>query len=79
MYDPPHFNRAARRLHSTRQFRQQAVAGIFDGTAMVLFDLRIEELAEMRLEPFVLPSAANNPRRRPPGWLQDGGSWPWHN
>ena len=25
----------------------------FDGTAMVLVDLRIEELAEMRLEPFV--------------------------
>jgi hypothetical protein len=48
MYDPPHFSRAARRLHNTRQFRQQAVAGIFDGTAMVLFDLRIEELAEMR-------------------------------
>jgi hypothetical protein len=53
MYDPPHFSRAARRLHNTRQFRQQAVAGIFDDTAMVLFDLRIEELAEMRLERFV--------------------------
>jgi hypothetical protein len=54
MYRPSHFDRAARRLHNTRQFRQQAVAGtFFDGTAIVLVDLRIEELAKMRLEPFV--------------------------
>jgi len=52
MYRPPHFDRAARRLHNTRQFRQQSVAGIFDGTAIVLFDLRMR-LTGMRLEPFV--------------------------
>jgi hypothetical protein len=42
-FQPP---RAPPPQHSA--ISEQAVAGIFDGTAMVLFDLRIEELAEMR-------------------------------
>jgi hypothetical protein len=50
---------------------------------MVLVDLRIEELAEMGLEPFVRALVGSHQPRttrdcRPPGSLQDGGSWPWH-
>jgi hypothetical protein len=32
------------------KFGQQAVAGVLDDAAVVLFDLRIDELLEMRLQ-----------------------------
>jgi hypothetical protein len=48
MYDPPRISAAQRAASTTSATSEQAVAGIFDGTAMVLFDLRIEELPEMR-------------------------------
>jgi hypothetical protein len=44
---------AAHGVNNTGKFRQPAVAGILDGTAFVLPDLRVDELAAMRLEPFV--------------------------
>ncbi len=41
---------AAHRVHHAGKFRQQPVAGIFNGAAPMLLDLRIDELPEMRLE-----------------------------
>ena len=55
MYRPPHFDRAARRLHNTRKFRQQAIAGLLYGTAPVLVDRRLNEPPEMRFQAFVRP------------------------
>src|SRR6516165_4111276 len=53
MYRPSHFDRPARRLHTLGNSASRPCRYFLDGTAMVLVDLRIEELAEMRLEPFV--------------------------
>jgi hypothetical protein len=53
MYRPSHFDRAARRLHTLGNSASRPSPVFFDGTAMVLVDLRIEELAEMRPEPIV--------------------------
>ena len=44
---------AAHRVDDAGEFRQHAVAGGLDDPAVMLGDLRIDQLAEMRLEPFV--------------------------
>jgi hypothetical protein len=44
---------AAHRIDDARKLGQQAVAGIFYGTAPVLLDLGINQLPEMRFEAFV--------------------------
>jgi hypothetical protein len=54
-YLPLHLDRAAHGVHDTRKFRQEAVAGVLYGTALVLLDLRTDQLREMRLEPLVRP------------------------
>jgi len=46
---------AAHAVHNTGTFCQQAVAGILDDTAPMLPNLRIDQLAEVRLEAFVRP------------------------
>ena len=53
----PRWTSTAQRTASTTlgKFRQQAVAGVLDDPAPVLLDLRIDQLPEMRLEPFVRP------------------------
>ena len=43
---------AAHRVDDAREFHQHAVAGGLDDAAAVLPDLRVDELAAMRLEPF---------------------------
>jgi hypothetical protein len=45
----------AHRVYDAAKFRQEAIAGVLYGTAPVLLDLRINQLTEMRLEPFVRP------------------------
>jgi len=52
---PLHLDRAAHRIDNTRKLRQQAVARILYGAAPVLFDLRLNQLPEMRPEAFVRP------------------------
>src|SRR5207245_3395880 len=47
-----HFDRAAHRIDDARKFHQQAVAGGLDDAAVVLGDLRIDELAAQRFEAF---------------------------
>src|SRR5262249_21165737 len=54
-HSPLHFYSAPHRIHHAREFRQEAVAGVLYGTATVLFDLWINQLTEMRLQPFVRP------------------------
>jgi hypothetical protein len=44
---------AAHRVDDARKFRQHAIAGILDGAALVLLDLRVDQLTEMRLEALV--------------------------
>jgi hypothetical protein len=46
---------AAHRVHNTRKFRQQAVAGILYGMATMVLDLWLNYLAEMCPEAFVSP------------------------
>jgi hypothetical protein len=41
--------RTAHRVHDTRKFREQAVAGVLHGPATVLFDLWVNQFAEMRV------------------------------
>ena len=48
-----HLDRAAHRIDDARKFHQHAVAGGLDDPAVVLGDLRIEELAAQRFEAFV--------------------------
>jgi hypothetical protein len=48
-------NSAAHRINNTRKFCDHAVAGVFDGAASTLLDLRIDEFAEMSLQAFVRP------------------------
>ena len=48
-----HFGGAAHRVDDARKFREQPVAGVLDGAALVLLDLRIDQLTEMRFEPLV--------------------------
>jgi hypothetical protein len=45
-------DRAAHRVHYASKFHEHAVTGGFDDAAAVLPDLRIDEFAAMRLEPF---------------------------
>jgi hypothetical protein len=62
-------------VDDARKFRQQAVAGGLDDAAVMLGDLRIDELPAMRLEALeraLLPSAANSPRHRRRKWQRDG-------
>ena len=47
-----HRDRAARRIDDARKFHQHAVAGRLDDAAVLLGDLRIEELAAQRFEAF---------------------------
>ena len=54
-------------IHDARELGKEAVAGVLHDPAAVLLDLRINQLAEVGLEPRVrpFPSAVNNqPRRR---------------
>jgi len=44
---------AAHRVDNAREFRQHPVAGRLDDAAGVLTDLRVDELAAMRLEALV--------------------------
>jgi hypothetical protein len=46
------FDRRADRVDDAREFREHAVAGRLDDAAAVLPDLRVDELAAMRLEAF---------------------------
>src|SRR6516165_3258835 len=46
-------DRTSHRTQNTRKFREHAVAGILDDAAAMLGDLRINQLEEMRLQPFV--------------------------
>src|SRR5215471_3977753 len=48
-----HLDRTAHGIHDTRKFCDQAVAGVLDDPAVMLPDLRIDQLAQMRLEAFV--------------------------
>ena len=50
-----HRDRAAHRIDDAGKLHQQAVAGGLDDAAVVLGDLRIEELAAQRLEAFERP------------------------
>ncbi len=50
---PLHLGGTAHRVDDAREFRQQAVAGVLDDAAPMLADLRVDELAEMRLEALV--------------------------
>ena len=56
--DPPlghrllHFDRAAHRIDDAGKLHQQAVAGGLDDAAVVLGDLRIDEVAAQRFEAF---------------------------
>jgi hypothetical protein len=47
-----HLDRAAHRIDDAGKLHQQAVAGGFHDAAVMLGDLRIEELAAQRLEAF---------------------------
>src|SRR5215467_8406806 len=47
-----HFSRAAQCVYYADKFRQHAIAGIFDGTTVMLADLWVDQLDEMRLEAF---------------------------
>jgi len=47
-----HRNRAANRIDDARKFHQHSVAGGLDDAAMVLGDLRIEELMAQRFQAF---------------------------
>src|SRR6516162_6059952 len=51
-------------IDDTRKFREHAVAGVLDDTAVMLGDLRIDQLAEMPLQAFVrtLLIGAHQPR-----------------
>ena len=42
------FGGATHRVHDTPEFREKTVAGVFDHTAPLLGDLRIDQLGEMR-------------------------------
>jgi hypothetical protein len=48
-------NGATRGIHHARELRQEAVAGVLYDPAPVLLDLRIDQLAEVSLEPLVRP------------------------
>ena len=50
---PLQFHGTAHRVDDAREFRQHAIAGILDDAAGMLADLRVEELAAMRLEALV--------------------------
>ena len=47
-----HFSRAAQSVYHADKFRQHAIAGIFDDTTVMLADLWVDQLDEMRLETF---------------------------
>ena len=75
-----HLDGAAHRIDDAGKFHQHAVAGGLDDAAVVLGDLRIEELAAQRFEAFerALLVRPHQPRIRPPhrrqGSRRDGGS-----
>jgi hypothetical protein len=46
-------NRASNGVHNTRKLRQEAIASVLHGTAVVFVDFRIDQLPQMRLEPLV--------------------------
>jgi hypothetical protein len=48
-----HLGGAADRVDDAREFHQHAVAGIFDDAPVILLDLRIDQLLEMRLKAFI--------------------------
>ena len=52
-HSPLDLRRASHGVHNARIFRQQAVARVLYDPAPVLLDLRIDQLLEVRLEPFV--------------------------
>jgi hypothetical protein len=41
------------RIHHARKLREHAVAGVLDDAAAVLVNLRVNQLTEMRFDPFV--------------------------
>jgi len=49
---PLHFGGASHRIDDAREFNQHAVPGRLHDAAMVLPDLRVDELAAMRFEAF---------------------------
>ena len=61
-----HFHPTADGIHNTGKFRQQAIASILDRTAVVLFDLWIDKIAEMRPEAFVRPLFVGTHQARVP-------------
>ena len=48
-----HLDRAAHRIDDAGELDQEAVAGVLDDAAAVLGDLRIDQLAQVRLEALV--------------------------
>src|SRR5215471_1999866 len=54
-HSPLHLHSTTDGIHHTRKFRQEAVAGVLHDAASMLLDLRIDQFAEMRLEPLVRP------------------------
>ena len=50
-----HVHGAADGINDTRELSQEAVAGVLHHPAPMLCDLRVDELPEMPLEPFVRP------------------------
>jgi hypothetical protein len=68
---PLHFDRAAHGINNAGELGEEAVSGVLDDPAVVLGDLRVDQLPEVRLQAFVgapphpPPSGANiGPRRR---------------
>jgi hypothetical protein len=54
-HSPLHLDRTTHRIDHALELRQEAVAGVLDDPAPVLRDLRIDQLAEVALEPLVCP------------------------
>jgi len=50
-----HFGGATDRIDHAWKFREEPVAGVLDNAAVVLLDLRLDQLTEMRLEALMCP------------------------
>src|SRR6516164_1283016 len=64
---PLHLDGTTHRVNHARELRQEAVAGVLYDQAPVLPDLRIDQLPEMGLEPFVGPLLIRPHQPRIPG------------
>jgi hypothetical protein len=64
-----HLGGAPNSIHDTGKLRQHSVAGILHDAATVLRDLRIDQLTEMGLEPFVRPLLVRTHQARVAGHI----------